>query len=68
MQLASLIIQALALPPVALALGINCRGSVVCHGNQDHIVSTIEDMLRKGVSQGLGGQFYNEGSAYQPTE
>ena len=68
MQLPSLIIQALALPPVALALGINCRGSRYCHGVHDSIVSTLEDMVRKGVSEGASGTFYNEGSAYQPTE
>lgn len=68
MQLSSLIIQAVALSPVALALGINCRGSLLCHGNYPPIVSTIEDILRKGVSQGLSGQIYDEGSAYQPTE
>lgn len=68
MQLPSLIIQALALPTMALALGINCRGSFLCHGNESPIVSRIQNLVTGAVNRGAGGNFYSEGSTYPPTE
>lgn len=61
MQLPSLIIQALALPTMALALGINCRGSFLCHGNESPIVSRIQNLVTGAVNRGAGGNFYSEG-------
>ncbi|KAJ6110227.1 hypothetical protein N7486_002462 [Penicillium sp. IBT 16267x] len=66
MQPPMLLIQALAMPMMAMGLGINCRGSSECHLKIGGAISPMQSSLQDVVSQGNSSTFYQEGGFNVP--